>query len=447
MRLLDTTSFELRNGEQPTFRQEGYAILSHRWTGVEITFEELKSHTAELRTAVGPLSSPQADKIRGACETARNQGIKWMWIDTCCINKASATEESESINSMFKWYREARLCIAYLSDVKINGRRASSNIFKRIYNDEPSEWFFRGWTLQELLAPPDMQFYDMDWTYIGTKTDLAGSIARITGIETRYLIGTENFGEACIAAKMSWMAQRTTTREEDMAYSMVGIFGITMTPQYGEGQGAFMRLQEILLSTYRFDESLFAWKMPEPNAGAKFGARKDQWAAGEWGLLAASPEWFEGSGDILTIADQPGTRNFVMTPQGLRAPIQRPLYTGKIKTLDNLYGVLWTTFIGTIPAIIGFKYHIERLLNEKAKEDFAFALNCYRRNTGGKLENVEIYLRPTNVETVRYKHKVLPISFVAKRIRCNDLGLSLSSIIHGGERIVLQPRPSFPGRE
>ncbi|KAI1151300.1 heterokaryon incompatibility protein-domain-containing protein [Nemania diffusa] len=442
MRLLDTTSFELRNGEQQRFCQEGYAILSHRWVGFEITFEELKNYTTELRTARRPLNSPQADKIRGACETARNQGIRWMWIDTCCINKASATEESESINSMFKWYREAQLCVTYLSDVKADDERPSAEIFKRTYNEEPSEWFFRGWTLQELLAPQNIQFYDKDWKYMGTKMELAGSIAHITGIETRYLTGAENFREACIAAKMSWMAQRTTTRKEDMAYSVVGIFGVTMTPQYGEGQGAFLRLQEIFLSSYVFDESLFAWKMPEPNAGAKFGVRTDQWAAGEWGLLAASPDWFEGSGDILTIADQPVTRSFVMTPQGLRAPIQRPLYTGKIRRLDGLFGVLWVTFVGSIPAIIGFN-HIKHLLNEKAREDFAFTLNCYRRNANRKLENVQIYLRPTNVETIRYRTKIIPPSFVSKRIRCNELGLSLDSVVNGGERIVLQPRPDF----
>ncbi|KAJ8115381.1 hypothetical protein ONZ43_g4680 [Nemania bipapillata] len=386
------------------------------------------------------------DKIRGACVTARNQGIKWMWIDSCCINKASATEESEAINSMFKWYREAQLCITYLSDVKKNDDYPGIDVFRRTYNDEPSEWFSRGWTLQELLAPLNMQFYDMNWTYMGTKRELAGSIAHITGIETRYLTGAEHFREASIAAKMSWMAQRTTTKEEDIAYSMVGIFGITMTPQYGEGQGAFIRLQETLLSSHVFDESLFAWRMPHPNAGMTFGARKDQWAAGEWGLLAASPDWFGGSGDIVTIADQSVARSFVMTPQGLRAPIQRPLYTGRIQSLDNFYGILWVTFVGTIPAMFGFQ-HIKKLLNEKAREDFAFTLNCYRRNASGRLENVEIYLRPTNVETVRYRKKIVLPSFVAKRIRCNKLGLSLDSVVNGGERIVLQPRPGFPGSD
>ncbi|KAI0441147.1 hypothetical protein F4803DRAFT_524722 [Xylaria telfairii] len=444
MRLLDTTSFELRNGEQHSFRQEGYAILSHRWVGLEITFDDLKNYTTELRTGTRPLSSPQADKIRGACETARNQGIKWMWIDTCCINKNSATEESESINSMFKWYREAELCITYLADVKRDARLpiTSPNIFQRTSSEEPSEWFFRGWTLQELLAPQEMQLFDMNWNYIGTKREMADTLARITGINARYLTGVEHFRGACIAAKMSWMAHRTTTREEDMAYSMVGIFGITMTPQYGEGRGAFMRLQEILLTTYLFDESLFAWKMPELDSGSKYGIRKDKWAPGEWGLLAYSPEWFGGCGDIETVSEQEGARSFVMTPQGLRAPIRRQLYNGEMKALDGMFGVLWITIVGSIPAAIGFQY-VKHLLNKKAMEDFAFVLNCYRRDTNGQRANVAIYLRPTTVDKVRYRNKSVSPYLVSKRIRCDELDVKSNPITDFGEGVVLQPRPSF----
>ncbi|KAI1362930.1 hypothetical protein F5Y08DRAFT_310702 [Xylaria arbuscula] len=444
MRLLDTTTFELRNGEQGSFRQEGYAILSHRWVGLEITFDELKNHTAELRTGERPLSSPQADKVRGACDAARHQGIKWMWIDTCCINKNSSTEESESINFMFKWYRESKLCITYLADVRRDARypSTSASIFKRIYSEEPSEWFSRGWTLQELLAPQHMQFFDMDWAYMGTKMELAGALSSVTGISMRYLTGAENFREACIAVKMSWMATRTTTREEDMAYSMLGVFGITMTPQYGEGQGAFMRLQEILMTTYLFDESLFAWTMPEPNSGGRHGVRNDKFASGEWGLLAASPAWFRDSGDILTNPEQSETRSFSMTPQGLRAPIRRTVYTGKMKALDGAFGLLWVTIVGSIPAVFGFLY-VKHKLNKKAKEDFAFPLNCYRRDEKGRIATVEIYMRPTAVDKVRLRNKTTPPYLVAKRIRCDELGLRMKPVTDIGEGVVLQPRPGF----
>ncbi|KAI0805662.1 hypothetical protein GGR55DRAFT_654499 [Xylaria sp. FL0064] len=445
MRLLDTTTFELCSGDQNSFRQEGYAILSHRWVGREITFSELSNRITEL--------SPQADKIRGACDTARNQGIKWMWIDTCCINKDSATEESESINSMFKWYRGAKLCITYLADVKRNANIpiTSPHIFKRTDSGEPSEWFSRGWTLQELLAPQEMQFYDKDWTYMGTKMEMADTLAHVTGIKARYLTGAENFREACIAAKMSWMATRTTTREEDMAYSMLGIFGVTMTPQYGEGRGAFMRLQEILMTTYLFEESLFAWKMPKPGSagntmsektGGQYGARSGNWAPNEWGLLAASPEWFKDSGDIVAGPEQPGTRSFAMTPRGMKAPIRRILYDGKMRALNGVFGVLWITFVGTIPAGFGFLY-VKHKLNEKAKEDYAFTLNCFKPDSTGKLANVEIYLRPTAVDKVGYRKKELPPYLVTKRIRCSEMGTRSKPVTDVGEGIVLQPRPGF----
>ncbi|KAI1174135.1 hypothetical protein F4777DRAFT_411475 [Nemania sp. FL0916] len=442
MRLLDTTTFELRNGDQHAFRQEGYAILSHRWIGLEITFDDLSNYQAEFLTGRRPLRSPQADKILGACSTARNQGIRWIWIDTCCINKRSATEEAESINSMFKWYREAKLCITYLADVKRDPGLpvADPRIFKRTHDDRPSEWFFRGWTLQEILAPHDMQFYDMDWNYIGTKKAAANPLAYITGIDARYLTGAEHFREACIAAKMSWMAQRTTTREEDMAYSMVGIFGITMTPQYGEGRGAFMRLQEQLLTTHVFDESLFAWAMPHPSAGAEYGLQRSGWGPGEWGLLAASASWFLGSGDITIPASAPAARSFVMTPKGIRAPILTDFSAGgDVRLIKNVSAVLWLSIIGAPIACIGFQY-LKRLARERSLEDYGFRLNCRGPDGSGRLANVVIYLRPKTAEKVVGN----TATYVeATRIRCSELGASPKPITNLGEGIVFQPRPGF----
>lgn len=115
---------------------------------------------------------PQLEKIRGACEIARQRGLQWMWIDTCCINKTSTVEENESINSMFKWYRDAKLCVTYLDDVRIGGKgppakerniNKTPDIFRSIVdNRKYTAWFSRGCTLQELLAPRHMEFYDAD---------------------------------------------------------------------------------------------------------------------------------------------------------------------------------------------------------------------------------------------------------------------------------------------
>ncbi|KAH8203524.1 hypothetical protein TruAng_002272 [Truncatella angustata] len=318
MRLLDTETFEMVSGEQSTFKQEGYAILSHRWVGREITFEQIQNSASQLRgKAVQPTA--QLAKIRGACDRAREQGLKWMWIDSCCINKASTVEESEAINSMFRWYRDAKLCITYLSDVRYSANGPRDDVFLNTEGRGPSVWFSRGWTLQELLAPRAMQFFDMDWRYMGTKFELADLLARITRIDVSYLTGEKHFGTACIASKMSWLASRETARVEDLAYSMLGIFNVVLTPQYGEGMGAFMRLQQLLLST-QTDESLFAWKLPKDQPLQTF-AVPGGWEADEWGLLAPSPSCFWDS-NRLTIVGKPLPRvhgGFMMTQQGLQA--------------------------------------------------------------------------------------------------------------------------------
>lgn len=304
MRLINTTTFELLSGEPSSFKSEGYAILSHRWIGLEISFERLPQFVGELqKNRDRPIQPIQLEKIRGTAQIARSQGLQWLWIDNVCINKASAVEEAESINSMFRWYSDARVCITYLGDVRANYEAIGPEKFFNEETKKASVWFTRGWTLQELLAPANMHFYDMNWEFIGTKKDLAPALEEITGISAKYLTGEEDFRSACIAAKMSWMAGRETARVEDIAYSMLGIFDITMSPQYGEGRRAFMRLQYTLLSSST-DESLFAWKMPSEGPGpvsTKFNVKaKVSLQPDEWGLLAASPEFFRDCSKITT---------------------------------------------------------------------------------------------------------------------------------------------------
>lgn len=120
MRLLNTTTFEPHSREQEFYKSQGYAILSHRWVGAEITFDQISGWSAELRSAGDwQIEWPQLEMIRGACMTARRLGLQWMWIDNYCINKSSTTEESESINSMFRWYRDAKVCVTFFSDVEL----------------------------------------------------------------------------------------------------------------------------------------------------------------------------------------------------------------------------------------------------------------------------------------------------------------------------------------
>ncbi|KFA69570.1 hypothetical protein S40285_09522 [Stachybotrys chlorohalonatus IBT 40285] len=387
MRCLNTITFVLHNGLQEVFKREGYAILSHRWADDEITFDQIGDYTTELRSITGSHPIPQLDKIIGACAIARQQGRRWVWIDSCCINKSSSQEYQESINSMFKWYSDAAICIAFLSDI----RRDPSIInepqpFYNTQTGRPSVWFTRGWTLQELLAPKDMQFYDGDWQYIGTKAELALPLSQITAIKLEYLTGEEDFRSACIAAKMSWMAGRETTREEDMAYSMLGIFNTTMTIQYGEGMAAFLRLQDMLIS--KNDESLFAWKMPAEGAEDAHRSQSNtaiELGPNEWGLLAPSPRWYKDC-ERMTIQGKGVLRHmggFTKTPQGISGPIfKRDHY--KTAVFSGL------TVVGAIPFQIW--------IAARNRATLKFTLNCWDHSQEGSKQAVQVYLRPVSIE-------------------------------------------------
>ncbi|KAI1740014.1 hypothetical protein F4680DRAFT_130831 [Xylaria scruposa] len=429
MRVLDTTTFELQEAAYiEDFEKDGYAILSHCWiSNPEIVYQALPKHIEELRYGKRPLSSPAVDKIHGACETARKEGYKWMWIDTCCIDKSSTQELRESINSMLKWYKDARLCVTYLFDVKKNSDATGENIFcSALEKNQPAKWFSRGWCVQELLAPKAVKFYDMNWEYLGERNDLFKPLSKLSGINARYLNG-KDYLNACIAVKMSWMASRTTSRPEDIAYSLLGLLGVRMDLDYGEGAKAFLRLQETIMKSNKMDESLFAWKMPKPNDEARYESAKD-FDENEWGLLAASPRWFQGSGDLRV---PQGSRIFRLDEeqQAVRGPISRDMYNKKAKLVQ---AAGFFNIIGQPLAAL--------TMNKRAENDFALRLNCMRADN----HTAEIYLRPRPTEKISWRgndmHKKPFI--VCKRIRCDEIGFSEKPIKQGmGDGIVLQPTP------
>lgn len=175
--------------------------------------------------------------------------------DRCCINKNSSAELSEAINSMFSWYKNAQVCYAYLSDVGI-----VTSLQQKQTDIKKSRWFTRGWTLQELLAPSSVVFFSNDWQSLGTKAELSDLLSDITDIDVDILRGLD-LGFASVAQKMSWASARHTTRVEDVAYCLLGIFNVNMPLLYGEGNKAFHRLQEEILKGSN-DLSLFAWGIP-----------------------------------------------------------------------------------------------------------------------------------------------------------------------------------------
>ncbi|EXJ58752.1 hypothetical protein A1O7_06182 [Cladophialophora yegresii CBS 114405] len=260
MWLLDTTTLVLREFQSTP---PPYAILSHTWGEGEVSFQELG--TLEAKEKAGYW------KIERCCEQAKSDGFDYAWVDTCSIDKRSSAELSEAINSMFRWYSQAQVCYAYLADVsllpagdreKLSSKHLTSYP-RPVWGFPSSRWFERGWTLQELIAPMHVVFYDCDWVEIGTKASLLEDLVEITGIPSEALMDPLSIRRNCIAERMSWASKRQTTRVEDMAYSLLGIFGVNMPLLYGEGTKAFHRLQRQILAESN-DHSIFAWTAPDP---------------------------------------------------------------------------------------------------------------------------------------------------------------------------------------
>ncbi|KAI1098907.1 HET-domain-containing protein [Jackrogersella minutella] len=269
MRLLQvhTRQLEEFNGQSTP----PYAILSHTWWEHEVTFHDFWNPDHE--------SWESYSKIEGCCQQAAKDGLHYVWIDTCCIDKSSSAELSEGINSMFQWYKNSIICYVYLSDVS-----TYDDPFSISSEFRSSRWFTRGWTLQELLAPTELVFFDITWNeinigrihrysrgpwagqntigvsnqeYYSNRLGLLSLLSDITNIP-KNVLDTGDVSQFCAAARFAWAADRKTTRLEDTAYSLLGLLEVNMPLLYGEGRKAFIRLQEEVIKS-RDDDSLLAW--------------------------------------------------------------------------------------------------------------------------------------------------------------------------------------------
>lgn len=328
MRLINTRTLRLENFSKAT-QTPPYAILSHTWGHGEVSLQQFQnSKIRSRRKGFG--------KIKSACGEAHRQGLQYIWVDTCCIDKTSSAELSEAINSMFKWYQRSQICYAFCEDVQqdsISSPDMAGTCNAPETEFAASRWFTRGWTLQELIAPKEVIFYNKAWTSIGKKSTSSDLITEITGIDTFILEGGP-LAEVSIGRRMSWAVNRETSREEDVAYSLMGLFDINMPLIYGEGQKAFIRLQEEILRQSD-DHTLFAWRS-NPEATIRGTAS---------GLLADHPRNFQnfrsqtganpadvhnlkvgGTGEedqIVRVSDQNAPQNpITLTNKGIRITCQ-----------------------------------------------------------------------------------------------------------------------------
>jgi hypothetical protein len=302
-----------------------YTILSHTWEEEEVTFHELDQHhpgnlelpEARLRQLIYDTTPKGYHKIWETCFKARKHGFQYAWIDTCCINKDSSAELTESINSMFQWYQNAEECYVYLSDLP--SKTSAKEGFPKC------KWFTRGWTLQELIAPKKVLFYDQAWKCVGSKTMFCDMISKITNIDKGVLRGTTLAWDFPTATRMSWAARRQTTRVEDIAYCLLGIFQVNLPMIYGEGINAFFRLQEEIVR-HNNDLTIFTWEQGE---GQGLPCN----------LFALSPRGFADTGLVLPIPQIFLDPVFSITNKGLRFENFTMLRMISIKDTDSGLGV------------------------------------------------------------------------------------------------------------
>jgi hypothetical protein len=242
-----------------------YAILSHTWDAEEVLFQDLQNGTGKNMRGYR--------KLRFCADQAQHDGWEFCWVDTCCIDKTNSTELQKSINCMFRWYKGAATCYVYLADVTASAFDAANKArWEPAFRQ--SKWFTRGWTLQELIAPCSVEFFSQEGVRLGDKSSLEGLIRDITGIPLNALRGSP-LSSFSNSEKLTWIGGRKTTIEEDMAYSLFGIFDIQMPLLYGEGRDkAFRRLLDVVEGNAKTEPP------PLPIANnAAFNSRADEHSA------------------------------------------------------------------------------------------------------------------------------------------------------------------------
>ena len=233
MRLLNVVTLKFRKFHRDVPK---YAVASHRWR------EEEEAMIGDVKDRCNTNKSGFR-KVEGFAKYVKEHvgHVEWLWIDTCCVDQSSSQEVTEAVNSMFRWYTNAEVCIAYLRDVE---NALDEQELRQ------SEWFRRGWTLQELLAPHVVVFLSRDWEKIGHKGGggwtksgfqvsdgpaLETTVATITGTPESVLYNYDRSKSFSVEERLTWIAGRETTRGEDMSYSTLGMFDVTMPVIYGEG--------------------------------------------------------------------------------------------------------------------------------------------------------------------------------------------------------------------
>lgn len=229
-----------------------YVTFSHTWEGKEPSFQEV--NVVKSVWVLHP--SLLNDKLRKFCEIVRDDGYRWAWSDTCCIDKSTSRLLNRSLVSIYQWYEESAVTLALLVGVP------SPSLPGDLAN---SLWMMRAWTLLELLASKVIRFYDSEWKPYLNDTrpnhkespvivqELASALGVAPEIITSFRPGALGVREVLRLA-----STRAATIQEDVAYSLIGILASDLTPNYGEGEMALGHLLEEML-TRSGETDILAW--------------------------------------------------------------------------------------------------------------------------------------------------------------------------------------------
>jgi hypothetical protein len=293
-----------------------FAILSHTWysDSEEYNFQDVIRGTGKEKRGY--------EKVQFCGQQTERDGLQYFWVDTCCIDKSSSTELTEAINSMFRWYQNSEKCYVYLSDVMCysNGPDDGTSRWKPAFRD--SRWFTRGWTLQELIAPRSVSFFSQEEQVLGDKCSLLETLHEITGITFKALQG-DSLSEFGVEERFAWAANRHTKREEDAAYSLLGIFSVHLPLIYGEGKdNAFARLRReisgVPLDTNMEKEErakIFAWlSAPDPSTNYDKAFKQRLKGTGLWFLEGQEfAKWKLEESSLLWLHGIPGSGKTILS--------------------------------------------------------------------------------------------------------------------------------------
>jgi hypothetical protein len=405
MRLLHAESRTLKSFEGTEIPP--YTILSHTWGLEEVTYQDITTPEENRpRIAESPLFSDHVsrdhevnhlrrkrgeDKIDRVCSQSYHDGVAWVWIDTCCIDKSSSSELSDAINSMFQWYKDAALCYVFLEDVSCEDLEPSDGSARsKLEIIGAARWFSRGWTLQELIASEKIHFFSFvpdksEWRFIGSKVSEVDLLSSITGIDRSVLEEPSLLSTMSVARRMSWAAFRQTTRIEDIAYCLLGIFQVNMPLLYGEGNSAFIRLQEEILKSSE-DECLFAWTDPEASVCCLSND----------GILATHPNAFRNSCRILPYRSL--LEPCAMTNRGLR------MQSRLIPFIDTN-----SSYRHSHSCILHCRYEdsFENSISVAVERDIS--TGRYRRSSHKSLRTIDYNMAKSALVSVIYIHKWGPL--------------------------------------